>query len=101
MASSVIRTKKLSDAMNVGIFKQKYHVTVNTVNCTIESEIRLVNGPVTFCEAHSTDWWVAEHHCGDAGVVQLRVLLALEQSMCKLSACSNGNCTKVKNKKKQ
>ncbi len=46
---------------------------------------------LTFCEAHCSDGWVAEHHCGDSRVVQLGVLLALKQSVCKLSACSNGN----------
>lgn len=49
-------------------------------------------GILTFREAHRTDGWVAEHHCGNVGVVHLGVLLALKQSVCQLSACSNGNC---------
>lgn len=49
-------------------------------------------GVLTFCEAHCTNGWVAEHHCGNSRVVQLGILLALKQSVCQLSACSNGNC---------
>lgn len=48
---------------------------------------------LTFCEADRPDGWVAEHHCGDGGVVQLGVLLALKQSVCQLPACSDGNCS--------
>lgn len=47
---------------------------------------------LTLCEAHRADWWVAEHHSGNTGVVQLGVLLSFKQSVRQLSACSNGNC---------
>lgn len=51
-----------------------------------------MKGALTFCEAHRSDGWMAEHHGGDRRVVQLGVFLALKQSVCQLSACSYGNC---------
>lgn len=56
-----------------------------------EKHWTLVKVVLTFCEAHSSDGWVAEHHGGDAGVVQLGVFLALKQPVGQLSPCGYGN----------
>lgn len=57
-----------------------------------ETVVSLNRRSRTFCEAHRPYRWVAEDHCGDGGVVQLGVLLALKQPVCQLPACSDGNC---------